>query len=260
MAIFQFCLLLLTLWLCVFFSPSLKSAEWEEIKARGKIIVGVKDNLPPLGFKDSQGNLQGFEIDLAHQLAEELLGDKEAVKFVPLLNQDRLNAVINHDVDLAIASITFNSSRQRLVDFSEIYYFSGTGIIVKKKPFLTNIRDISGKIGVLYHSRAIAEMKYHFPQLSLQGVSSYQEALELIEKREIEGLAGDIVILTGITQENSDYQLLTPIIGAYPLAIALPRGRQYQSLRNQINQVMRKLKQENWFLRKAEYWGLPPRN
>ncbi len=247
----------MTVCLCLFSSPDVKSAEWEEIKARGKIIVGVKDNLQPLGFIDSQGNLQGFEIDLAHKLAEELLGDKEAVEFVSLLNQDRLNAVIKDEVDVTIASITFNSSRQRLVDFSDIYYFSGTGIIVKKKPLFGNIGDISRKIGILNHSRAIAEIQYTFPQLSLRGVSSYQEALELIENKEIEGFAGDIVVLTGITQKNPDYQLLPHIIGAYPIAIALPKGRQYQPLRDQVNQVMRKLKQENWFKEKAEYWGLP---
>ncbi|GAB4303060.1 MAG: transporter substrate-binding domain-containing protein [Geminocystis sp.] len=235
----------------------MKSAEWEEIQARGKIIVGVKDNLPPLGFTDQNGNLQGFEIDLAHKLAEELLGDKQAIKFVPLLNQDRLNAIIDNDVDIAIASITFNSSRQRLVDFSDIYYFSGTGIIVKKNRFMSNITDIYGKIGILNHSRAIAEIQYQFPQLSLQGVSSYQEALELMEKGEIQGFAGDVMVLTGITQQTSNYQLLPQIIGAYPLAIALPKGRQYQSLRNQVNQVMRKLKQENWFKEKAKFWGLP---
>lgn len=257
MTIIKSFLFSITLCLYLVSSPLVKSAEWEEIQARGKIIVGVKDNLPPLGFTDQNGNLQGFEIDLAHKLAEELLGDKQAIKFVPLLNQDRLNAVIEDDVDIAIASITFNSSRQRLVDFSDIYYFSGTGIIVKKNRFLSNIRDISGKIGILSHSRAIAEIQYQFPQLSLQGVSSYQEALELMEKGEIQGFAGDVMVLTGITQQTSNYQLLPQIIGAYPIAIALPKGRQYQSLRNQVNQVMRKLKQENWFKEKAKFWGLP---
>ncbi|RMD70471.1 MAG: ABC transporter substrate-binding protein [Cyanobacteria bacterium J149] len=257
MTIIKSFLFSITLCLYLVSSPLVKSAEWEEIQARGKIIVGVKDNLPPLGFTDQNGNLQGFEIDLAHKLAEELLGDKQAIKFVPLLNQDRLNAVIEDDVDIAIASITFNSSRQRLVDFSDIYYFSGTGIIVKKNRFLSNIRDISGKIGILSHSRAIAEIQYQFPQLSLQGVSSYQEALELMEKGEIQGFAGDVMVLTGITQQTSNYQLLPQIIGAYPIAIALPKGRQYQSLRNQVNQVMRKLRQEDWFKEKAKFWGLP---
>lgn len=257
MTIIKSFLFFITLCLYLVSSPLVKSAEWEEIQARGKIIVGVKDNLPPLGFTDQNGNLQGFEIDLAHKLAEELLGDKQAIKFVPLLNQDRLNAVIEDDVDIAIASITFNSSRQRLVDFSDIYYFSGTGIIVKKNQFLSNIRDISGKIGILNNSRAIAEIQYQFPQLSLQGVYSYQEALELMEKGEIQGFAGDVMVLTGITQQTSNYQLLPQIIGAYPIAIALPKGRQYQSLRNQVNQVMRKLKQEDWFKEKAKFWGLP---
>jgi len=43
-----------------------------EIQKRGKLIIGVKDNLPPLGFRDHNGNLIGLEIDMARELAKEL--------------------------------------------------------------------------------------------------------------------------------------------------------------------------------------------
>lgn len=73
----------------------------------------------------------GFEIDIARGLARELLGDENAVVFVPLFNQQRLLAVIDNQVDFVIASVTLNSSRQQVVDFSDYYYLSATGIVVK---------------------------------------------------------------------------------------------------------------------------------
>ncbi|MGC1393570.1 MAG: transporter substrate-binding domain-containing protein, partial [Coleofasciculaceae cyanobacterium] len=76
-------------------SPPAWSATFNEIQARGKLVVGVKDNLRPLGFRDATGNLQGLEIDIAKRLAEELLGKADAVVLQPVKNIDRLNMVID---------------------------------------------------------------------------------------------------------------------------------------------------------------------
>jgi len=233
------------------------SASWEEISKKGELVIGVKDNLRPLGYRDSQGNLRGFEIDVARRLALELLGSENAVKLIPLSNQERIQKVTDLDVDLAIASITVNTSRQRIVGFSDFYYLDGTGIIVKKGQINANIRDFNGKIGVIGNSRAIAQIQFNLPNLPLKEISSYQQALDSIESGEIQGFAGDITILTGWMQENSNYQLLPTVFGGYPLAIALPKGRQYQELRDKVNDVVRKLKQEGWLEERAKYWGLP---
>lgn len=233
------------------------SAEWQEISKRGELVIGVKDNLRPLAYRDFQGNLRGFEIDVARRLALELLGSENALKLIPLLNQERIQKVTDLEVDLAIASITVNTSRQRVVDFSDFYYLDGTAIIVKKGRINSNIRDFYGKIGVIGNSRAIPQLKFNLPNLSLKEISSYQQALKSIESGEIEGFAGDITILTGWIQENSNYQLLPIVFGGYPLAIALPKGRQYQELRDKVNEVVRKLKEEGWLEERAKYWDLP---
>lgn len=238
-------------------SQNVHGAELSEIRVRGNLIVGIKDNLRPLGYRDAQGNLQGFEIDIAHRLALELLGNENALQLIPLNNEDRIQKVTDLEVDLAIASITVNTSRQRIVDFSDFYYLDGTGIIVKKGLINPNIGDLRGKIGVLDNSRSIAQIRYNLPQVKLQGVSSYQEALELMKSETIQGFAGDITVLTGWIQENPDYQLLPTVFGGYPLAIALPKGKQYQELRDKVNEVVRKLKEEGWLEERAKYWDLP---
>lgn len=227
--------------------------DWQEIEKKGLLTIAVKDNLRPLGYRDQQGNLRGFEIDLARRLALELLGEETAVKFIPVTNQERLQLVSDVEVDLTIASVTANTSRRRIVDFSEPYYLDGTAIIVKKG----QKTDSTGKIGILLNSRSIDQLKYSLPRVTLQGVSSYQKALELMKSGEIEGFAGDVTVLVGWVQENPDYELLPTIYGGYPLSIVLPKGRQYQELRTKVNQIIRKLNDEGWLKEKAQFWGLP---
>lgn len=238
-----------------------QGAEWSEIEKRGYLIIAVKDNLPPLAFQNPEGNLQGLEIDIARRLAQELFGTRDAVKFVPVLNQDRLQVVIDDRVDLTIANVTANASRYRVVDFSPFYYLDGTGILFNNNRPLRQIKaDSFERIAVLEGSSAIAVLQYNLPQTQLIGVRSYQEGLNLLKKKRVNGLAGDITTLVGLSQNNSDYQLLNSIYGGYPLAIVMPKGLQYQELRDKVNQIMTDLQQQDWLQERAKYWGLPTFN
>ena len=121
----------------------------------------------------------GFEIDIARRLAADLLGDETAVEFVPVSNVERLDAVLEGRVDIAIAAITLTESRRRLVNFSDPYYLDGTAFLVypatpadgnpsASQP--TQIRQIQtlrdlrlSKIAVLNRSSTIAHVRYILP-------------------------------------------------------------------------------------------------
>ena len=66
--------------------PIVNATELVDIESRGRLIVAVKDNWYPLGYRDGTGELRGFEIDLARRLALDLLGDETAVEFRPVSN------------------------------------------------------------------------------------------------------------------------------------------------------------------------------
>ena len=57
---------------------------YDNIQKRGKIVVGIQENIPPFSFKDSEGKMQGFEVDIAKHIANALLKDENAVEFVPV--------------------------------------------------------------------------------------------------------------------------------------------------------------------------------
>lgn len=255
------------------------AAELSEIRDRGYLIVAVKNNRPPLGFIDGAGHLNGFEIDIAQRLAEELLGDRTAVKLVPVRNVDRVNVVLEDRVDIAIAAITLTEPRRRIISFSEPYYLDGVAFITRSSAQLSaqqantqQIRDLrAAEIAVLEGSSTVSHVRYLLPGAQLVGVRSYAEGRQLLTRGDVEAFAGDASVLSGWLLEpsaelgteleteldNQSYRLLPNIISAEPLSIAIPKGRQYDPLRTLINQAIRRWYAEGWLQERAAAWGLP---
>ena len=233
------------------------SAELVEIESRGRLIVAVKDNWFPMGYRDVTGELNGFEIEIARRLAFELLGDETAVEFRPVNNLDRVNAVIDGEVDIAIATITVTAQRQRIASFSEPYYLDGTGFITTSSQVSTLNDLAAGRIAVLADSSTLAHVRYRLPEAIVIPVSSYQEAVAVLDTDQVDAFAGDVSLLTGWQQQNSRYRLLDAVISVEPVAIAIPKGTQYSDLRRAINNAMRRWDDEGWLQDQATYWGLP---
>lgn len=230
--------------------------EWSEIVATQKLKIAVKDNLRPLGFRNENNNLVGLEIDIAQKLAEELLGNADAVNLLVVNNQERLQVVLDDVVDLAIARVSVTTSRRRIVDFSPHYYLDGTGIVTNK----TKIERTEGlnrsKIAVLNDSATISVIRNRLPNATLISINSYQAALELIEANQADAFAGDRSILTGWIQEYPSYKLLPERLSGAALAVVMPKGLQYQELRSQVNQAIAGWQESGWLEARIKHWGL----
>jgi polar amino acid transport system substrate-binding protein len=234
-----------------------EAAELEEIQQRGYLIVAVKDNVPPLGFRDDSGELAGLEVDLARRLALELLGQADAVVLQPVANRERLSTVLQGEVDMAIARVTVTASRSRIIDFSLPYYLDGTALITRD-PAVQQFSDLTGQtIAVLNGSSTIPVVRSRLPAVRLTGVDSYQSAQTVLESGEAIAFAADASVLSGWVQENPDYRLLPTLLSAEALSVVMPRGVQYDDLRRRVNEAIARLHEEGWLEERATYWGLP---
>lgn len=233
------------------------AAEMPEIQQRGYLNIAVKNNLRPLGFTDVSGKLQGLEIDLAVKLSQDLLGKENAVKLKPVANSDRMTVVLNNQVDLTIARVTATSSRARLVSFSVPYYFDGTVLLTKDASAQRMTDFAKRKIAVLKKSSTIAEVKYYIPTAELVGVNSYEEARSLLEKNNCDAFAADASVLSGWVQQYSGYRLLSTKLSTQPLSVVMPKGLQYDELRQRVNEAIARYIANGWLTERIKYWGLP---
>ncbi|MCY7367854.1 MAG: transporter substrate-binding domain-containing protein [Chamaesiphon sp.] len=231
----------------------------KEIQQRKKLIVAVKDNLPLLGFRDRDGNLQGLEIDIARKLATEIFGNAESVQLLPVTNQDRLKVAIEGNVDLTIARVTATATRSRVVDFSRAYYLDGTAVITKQANITKN-SDLAGKkIAVLNNSTTIATLQYIIPQAQLVGVNSYQQAQDLLKTGKVVGVAADRSVLISWRKTDSSYHLLPDRLSTEALGIVMPKGMQYDPLRQLVDRSIQQWQADGWLEGRINYWGLGER-
>ncbi len=238
-----------------YFPPAI-AAELSEIIQRGKLIVGVKDNVRPMGFKDTQGNLQGFEIDIARRLAQSIMGNADAIALQPVTNQERLQLILDNKVDLVVARVTINDSRSRLVEFSPYYYLDSIGFITNRTE-IKGLGDLRNRtIGILNGSNAIAIVRSRLSHAQLVGVKSYQEAFDLLETGKIDAFAADNSVLTGWVQQYPTYHTLPVRLSEEALAVVMPKGMQYWGLRQMVNGAINELRKSGWLQERARYWGL----
>ena len=228
----------------------------KEIQQRRKLIVAVKDNLPLLGFRDQDGNLQGLEIDIARKLAAEIFGSVDAVELVPVVNQDRLKVVLSGNVDIAIARVTVTTDRSRVVDFSRTYYRDGTGIITKQAQIVKNSDLVGKKVAVLNRSSTIGSLQYIIPKAKLVGVDSYQQAQDLLASGKVVAIAADRTILAGWAKNDPSYRILPNKLSTELLGVVIPKGLQYDSLHQLIDKSIERWQINGWLEERIIYWGL----
>jgi polar amino acid transport system substrate-binding protein len=253
---FLFCILFLLPIVSIGNQQPAQAGTLKEIQQRRKLIVAVKDNLPLLGFRDRSGNLQGLEIDIARKLATEIFGNANSIQLVPVANQDRLKAAIEGTADLTIARVTITPTRSRVVDFSRYYYLDGTSVITKQASLNQN-QDLAGKkVAVLNNSSTIAALQYMIPQAQLVGVNSYQQAQSLLNTGKVVAVAADRSLLLGWQQSDPSYRLFPDKLSTEALGIVMPKGMQYDPLRQLVDRSIRQWQADGWLKERVKYWGL----
>ncbi|MFG2677425.1 glutamate ABC transporter substrate-binding protein [Streptomyces sp. NPDC048392] len=123
----------------------------DEIRAREgekrKLIVGVDQNSYRWGYRDPNSGggaaLEGFDIDLAHRIAKDILGDEDAVQFKAIPTDQRVPAIQDGRVDMVVRTMTVNCDRLRDVAFSAPYFRTGQQVLAPKSS------DITGYDGTL---------------------------------------------------------------------------------------------------------------
>jgi len=115
---------------------------FKKVLDRGTLVVGVKADYKPWGFRDSSGKIVGMEIDMAQDVAD-ALGVK--LELVPVQSSNRMQFLQQGKIDLMIATMSDKANRRKVVGVPDPdYYTSGTNVLAKKGA-VSKWEDLRGK-------------------------------------------------------------------------------------------------------------------
>ncbi|WP_455356586.1 glutamate ABC transporter substrate-binding protein [Streptomyces sp. SYSU K217416] len=100
------------------------------IKKAGHLVAGVDQNSFRWGYRNpATGQLEGFDIDLVRAIAQDILGDPDAVIYRAVPTSERIPALKEGRVDIVVRTMTINCKRLEDVAFSTAYFEAGQQVL-----------------------------------------------------------------------------------------------------------------------------------
>jgi glutamate transport system substrate-binding protein len=117
------------------------------VAGKDSLVIGVKENEPGLSSRGSGGRYEGFDVDIAREVARRLGVDAGDVTFKRLASEDRERFLRDGEVDLVVASYSVTQERKQQVTFAGPYYVAHQDTLVRASDAASvkDVRDLAGK-------------------------------------------------------------------------------------------------------------------
>jgi polar amino acid transport system substrate-binding protein len=219
----------------------------DEIKAAGKIRIGVFSDKPPFGFVDEKGVNQGYDVYLAKRIAKDLLGDENKVEFVLVEAANRVEYLQSNKVDIILANFTVTPERKEKVDFANPYMKVSLGVVSSDGSPIKSVDDLKGK-KLVVNKGTTAETYFakNYPDIELVKFEQNTEAFAALKDGRGAALAHDNTLLFAWARENEGYTTFISSLGDEDaIAPAVKKGN--TELLEWVNKEIDTLTSEGFF-------------
>lgn len=118
----------------------------DDVKARGKLNCGVTTGLVGFAAPNANGEWEGFDVAVCRAVAAAVLGDSQAVEFVPTTGKTRFTALASGEIDMLARNTTWTFSRDvdLKFEFTGVNYYDGQGFMVPKELGVSSAKELDG--------------------------------------------------------------------------------------------------------------------
>ena len=231
---------------------------WKKVMERGKIVIGVKADYKPWGFRDENGNLVGMEIDMAMDVAAKMGVEAE---LVPVQSSNRMQFLEQGKTDMFIATMSDRADRREIVGIpGPNYYTSGTNIMSPKALAFKEWEDlrgkpVCGKQGAFYNK--IVEERYGVEVVAFTGNAEAKQALR--DKKCVAWVYDDSSIGSDLASGNwDDFEMPLSSEDDNPWGLAVPLAEQSCIFGNFMSGVQYNWHREGTLIELEAKWGIKP--
>ncbi len=231
----------------------------DDIQKRGKLVVGVKKDVPLWGQVDPKtGELVGLEPDLAADLARRL-GVK--LELVGVLTAERIEAIEQRRVDVLIATLSDTPERRkRMTLVSPHYYASGANVLVRRQAGLKSWQElrnrrVCGRRGAFYNRSITVNYGVDVVALYSNGL-----ALEALRDGRCDAVLYDDTNIVAMLQEPQwarAFEMPLPTVHVAPWSVAVHKEESGGRLERAVSHAIADWHRSGQLMELERKWGIP---
>lgn len=227
-----------------------------DIIERGEVKVAVPDDFTPFGSIAPDMSVQGYDIDVANRIAQEL---RVKLQLVPVIGNYRIPFLQTNRVDMVISSLGKNKDREKIIDFSIPYAPFYSGIYGKADVKAAAYSDLSGRsIGVAQGSLEDLELAKNISEGKIENVTIKRFAnnsltASALVSGQVELIATGNVVANKLIKDNPKENIQNKfVMKNSPCYVGIRKGD--APLLAKVNEILRNLRQSGELEKLAQQW------
>jgi len=199
----------------------------EIILEKGVMVMGLDDSFPPMGFRNENNEIVGYDVDLAKEVASRLGVELVLQPIDWAAKEQELNA---REIDCIWNGFTITEERRKNVLFTPAYFNNAQVLVVKNNSPVFTLEDLAGKsIGTQAGSSSINAIDGN-PEFkaSVKEVVEFRDFLTALMDLDVGGIDGVVIDLTlaidNINRSGKDFRILDEDLGDEEMGVGFRLG------------------------------------
>ena len=227
----------------------------KKINDKKVFVMGLDDSFPPMGYRDENNEIVGYDVDLAREVC---VRNNWTLKLQPIDWNAKEQELSTGNIDCIWNGFTITEERSRQVNFSEPYLTNAQVVVVREDSPAQNLADFSGKlIGLQAGSSAAdavdgnAEFK-----ASLKNIVEFKDnllALMDLEIGGVDGVAMDLLVANdNIRRAGKAFRIIGESLAPENYGIGFRLGD--QALRDKVQETLLAMAKDGSVASIADRW------
>lgn len=198
-----------------------------KIVQRGKLIAGVRFDVPLMAFQNPKtGEMEGFEVDYAHDIAKTLFGDPSKIEFKQITTPTRIPLLQEGVVDVVIATLTITRARMEQIDFSHVYLVTDHAAMVHEGSPLQKLEELAGKDIIVTKGGTVERnLRAKYPTSNLVLLETSGDAFQALQSRRGDVWVSDENIVRAFFKaRGTGFRLLPGELAPENLGMGIQKG------------------------------------
>ncbi|WP_434444495.1 transporter substrate-binding domain-containing protein [Lentzea sp. E54] len=222
------------------------------IAQRGRLIAGVDQNSYLMGFRNSfTGEIEGFDVDVARQIAKAVFGDEKKVQFKVVTAAERIPMLQSGAVDVVVRTMTITCDRLEEVDFSQVYYQAGQRVLVRRNSGITDVDGLKDKkVCVASGSTSLGNVVNRAG--TTVSVPNWTDCLVMLQQGQTDAISTDDTILAGLAAQDPYTEVVGSRFTDESYGVGIPKGQ--QDLVRFVNGVLERMRADGTWNALYQRW------
>ncbi|CAM3082874.1 amino acid ABC transporter substrate-binding protein [Leuconostoc rapi] len=239
---------------------STKTDDWQRIKRDKQITIGLDDTFVPMGFRDKNGKIIGFDVDLANAAFKSM---GITVKWQPIdwsMKETELNT---GNIDAIWNGYTKTAARAKQVAFSDTYHQATQVLVTLKKNNINQFSDMQGKVlgdqtassGDETFNEHPKVLKQYVKDQKVIGYDTFDKAFTDLNAGRIDGLLIDEDYARYYVAHQANPKNYTVTVGGFAVdQTAVGFRKSDVKLRQAVNDTLTKFKKDGRMTQIEKKW------